>query len=238
MRALDYTLDDIHHDLALDEALLIAAEERGVGPLLRFWERPALAVVLGASRKEAEDVHLETCRADGVTIARRGSGGGTVLLGPGALNVAWVLAVKSHPELGTVNGAQAYVLGRCAEAISGLGASVEVRGSGDLTVRDRKCAGSAQRRLRDHVLVHASILYDFNLSLIAEYLREPSRRPDYRGDRAHETFVTNLKLPRARIATVLRDAFKAADSTFDIPQDLVTELVATKYADPEWISRF
>ena len=69
-------------------------------------------------------------------------------------------------------------------------------GSGDLTLGRRKFSGSAQRRLREHILVHASLLYDFALDRIGRYTLMPPRRPDYRGGRSHEEFVTNLPLPR------------------------------------------
>ena len=48
MRLLDLTLPIAAENLALDEALLLAAEESGAGEVLRLWELPSLAVVLGA----------------------------------------------------------------------------------------------------------------------------------------------------------------------------------------------
>ena len=45
---LDFTLPTVEENLALDEALLLAAEERGGVPVLRVWESPVTTVVLGA----------------------------------------------------------------------------------------------------------------------------------------------------------------------------------------------
>jgi lipoate-protein ligase A len=158
---LDLTYPEIEANLALDEALLIAAEERAAGPALRVWEAPRLAVVLGSSGRLHEEVNVDLCRAEGVAIARRSSGGGTVVIGPGALNVTLVLSADDAPGLHAVDTAQAYVLERIARSIRSLGPDVEVKGLGDLTLGDRKFSGSAQRRLRRSFLVHASILYDF-----------------------------------------------------------------------------
>src|SRR5207244_3435454 len=83
---------------------------------------------------------------DGVAIARRASGGGTVVIGPGTLNVAVVLPAAAAPGLGAVDVAQAYVLGRIARALRGRGPAVELLGSGDLTLDRRKFAGSARPR--------------------------------------------------------------------------------------------
>src|SRR6476646_5170804 len=74
MRFLDLTLPDTAANLALDEALLVAAEERGAGPSLRLWEAAKLAVVMGASGRRLEDVRVANCGADGVAVARRASG--------------------------------------------------------------------------------------------------------------------------------------------------------------------
>ena len=130
LRPLDHTRPTIEEDLALDEALLIAAEEGALGPVLRLWEPRRLAVVLGASGRRLDDVDVDRCRLDGVTIARRSSGGGTVLVGPGALNVTLVLPAGAAPGLSAVDAAQAFVLERTARSLRASGPPVEVRGSG------------------------------------------------------------------------------------------------------------
>ena len=172
-------------------------------PVLRVWELDHLAVVLGASCRLREDVRVEACQADGVAIARRSSGGGTVVIGPGALNIAVVLPIDAAPELKAVDDAQRFVLERTARAIRLEGPAVELLGSGDLTVGRRKFSGSAQRRLRHHVLIHASLLYDFPIDRIDRYTRVPSRKPDYREGRPHAEFVMNLPLPRERLLAAL-----------------------------------
>jgi len=58
MRFLDLTLPDAAANLALDEALLIAAEESGEQEVLRFWELPFPVVVVGAGGSVAIDVKV------------------------------------------------------------------------------------------------------------------------------------------------------------------------------------
>ncbi len=238
---LDHTMPTIAEDLALDEALLIEVEE-GRGPTaLRFWEPDHYGVVLGASGKVGEDVHRATVDADGMVLARRSSGGGTVVIGPGALNVTVILAGDAAPGLDAVVTAQAYVLGRLAEAIRSLGSPVVVRGSGDLTIGGRKVAGSAQRRLRHHFLVHVSILNTFDLGLIPRYLAEPARRPEYRELRLHDDFVTRLDLDRDALKAAIRLEWLPTDSSAidtPIPFDLVERLTAERFGDPTWVTRF
>ena len=127
---LDLTLETVEENLALDEALLIEADEGRAGAVLRFWESPRFAVVLGASRRMAEDVRVEACRADGVPILRRSSGGGTVVIGPGALNVTLVLPDSAAPGLSAVDVAQQFVLERIAAALSTADRPVVTSGLG------------------------------------------------------------------------------------------------------------
>ena len=68
--------------------------ERRGREVLRFWELPTLAVVLGSGGSVAIDVNVAACDADGVPILRRASGGGTVLLGPGCLCFSLVLELR------------------------------------------------------------------------------------------------------------------------------------------------
>lgn len=238
--AFELSLPSIEANLALEEALLIAADERGAGPCLRFWESAQTAVVLGATGRLHEDVAVSACRADGVAIARRSSGGGTVVVGPGALNVALVLPSDGAPGLGAVDRAQQFVLERIAEAVRTLGVAVEVLGHGDLAIAGRKCAGSAQRRLRSYFLVHATLLYRFPLPLISRYTFCPRRQPAYRAGRSHGDFVVNLDRSRDELTAAIHAAWDIRVPAGDpaaLPEDLVRELVEAKFGTQEWVER-
>jgi lipoate-protein ligase A len=237
---LDLTLPTVEENLAYDEALLIEADQGWAGAVLRFWEMPTYAVVLGASRRMVRDVVVEHCRADGVPIVRRSSGGGTVLIGPGALNVTVVLPGSMVPELGAVDTAQAYVLGRMAQALRAIEPEVEVCGSGDLAIAGRKFSGSAQRRLRTWFLVHLSILCGFPLERVDRYLRQPDRRPEYRRDRPHGEFLRNLMHGRTIVAAAIRSEWCPADPpppTSDVPEALLKTLLSERFANRSWVER-
>jgi lipoate---protein ligase len=240
MSFLDLTLRTVEENLALDEALLLEADEGRGGAVLRFWELSHFAVVLGASRRLASDVVVENCQADGVPIARRSSGGGTVVIGPGALNVTVVLPVSAAAGLAAVDVAQQFVLQRIAASIRVCGQPVEVLGSGDLTCAGRKFGGSAQRRLRSWFFVHCSLLYDFPLEQISRYLRLPDRQPAYRAGRSHEDFLMNLGVPRKILSEVVRSTWIPSSflsRTTDVPYDFLETLLAEKFANRAWTER-
>jgi lipoate-protein ligase A len=240
MSLLDLTLETVEENLALDEALLIDTQAHGGGGVIRFWEAAHLAVVLGASRRLAEDVRLSACQAEEVPILRRSSGGGTVLVGPGALNVSLVLPETAAPGLSAVAVAQQFVLQKIAVALRSAERPVEVQGLGDLTIGDRKFGGSAQRRVRDWFMVHCSILYDFPLELVNRYLAVPARQPEYRAGRSHDDFLMNLVVPRK----ILRDLVLAAwtpalvlCAATDVPHERLNNLLAERFANRSWIER-
>jgi len=238
---LELSLPTAEENVALDEALLVAADERDGPAVMRIWEQPDYAVVLGASRRIADDVWADRCREDGVPIIRRASGGGTVVIGPGALNVALILPISAHPALASVDGAQLYILNRLAAAIRARGPEVEVLGSGDLTLGGRKFAGSAQRRLRRWILVHASILHNMPIARVCRYLRHPERQPDYRGRREHEEFLLNLPMHRTILNESIRSAWPLShrlDGASNVSRDLLETLLAEKFANRSWIERF
>src|SRR5262245_60023618 len=108
----DQILPTLDANLALDEALLLTAEAGEGGEWLRFWEWSEYAVILGAGGSVALDVNEAACRADGVPIHRRSSGGGTVLLGRGCLLFSLILSFQRANELADVTASYRWILGR------------------------------------------------------------------------------------------------------------------------------
>lgn len=236
MRCLDLTLDSPAANLALEEALLDACEEGGA-EVLRFWESPEYFVVVGYANKVETEVNVAACRERNVPILRRCSGGGTVLQGPGCLNYSLVLNFETEPELQTIPGANCFIMRRNAEALrKSLGLSAEVCGITDLAVGDLKVSGNAQRRKRRALIFHGTFLLSFNLQLVSELLRSPSKEPDYRAGRAHGKFITNLHVDAAAIKSALQTAWGADEKLAAIPD--VTQLVQEKYSTDEWNLKF
>lgn len=235
MKCLDLTLATPAENLALDEALLDLGEAREGLAVLRFYEAASPCVVVGFGNQVEREVNLPACRVDGVPVLRRVSGGGAVVLGPGCLAYALVLPISHAAELESVTGTNRFVMAQQQRAVEAcLGQEVEIRGHTDLAVAGRKFSGNSQRRRRRCVLFHGTLLYDFDLAAISRWLREPSVRPEYRGDRDHARFVVNLGIPAVRLKEALRACWGAREAWNDeLPADLGT-LVAQRYGQDEW----
>jgi lipoate---protein ligase len=247
MNVLDLSLSSLAENLALDEALLLHAEADGP-EVLRLWQWHEHAVILGAGGKLADDVNEDACRADGVPIMRRSSGGGTVLLGPGCLLFSLILRFDRDPALSDLHASYRFILGRVQAALEPLVGSITQQGISDLAFNDRKFSGNAQQRKRTHLLHHGTLLYGFDFAPLDRYLKRPARQPQYRRDRRHCDFLVNLPIPRATLEQCLRDAWNATPArsvSEDFGQtsltrrviELVDQLIADRYSRSEWIRR-
>jgi lipoate-protein ligase A len=231
---LDFSADTPELNLALDEALLLSAEEGGEESL-RFWSSDRPFVVLGYSRAAESDVDLDACRQDGIPVLRRYSGGGTVVQGPGCLNYNLVLRIDRSPEFSTITGTTRAILARHGDALSGLlHGQVLPEGESDLTFGGRKFSGNAQRRLAATLAFHGTVMLRLDVSLLTRYLRIPDRQPSYRRMREHRDFVTNLPLDQQHVKGLLASAWGATIPLTAPPFARARELVATRYATAEW----
>jgi lipoate-protein ligase A len=233
---LPLTLETPAANLALDQALLDAAEsgERPT-PTLRTWESPEFFAVLGRSSPASVEVDWQACRRDGVSVHRRTSGGQTVVVGPGCLMYSLVLPRTAPTEQGVTEIHQE-VLGQLQAALTARVPGVRRAGVSDLAIAAtateplRKFSGNSLRLRRGWLLYHGTLLYNFPLERIAVWLGEPVRRPDYRGQRGHGEFVTNLALPRSQLLESLQSAWGVVAETSEWPRERTMRLAKEQYA--------
>jgi len=237
MQHLKLTLETPAENLALDEALLDAAEAGEIAQdVLRLWEPSNYFVVLGRSSLLEKEVDLEACRRDRVPVLRRGSGGGTIVAGPGCLMFAVVLSYDTAPQLRAVDVAHDFVLGKIAAALTKSSIAATRAGISDLILQappsatdSRKFSGNALRCKRNHMLYHGTLMYDFALDRIGRWLGTPQRQPEYRSNRDHTEFVTNVPLSRTDLSNALVDCWNAHTALNTWPRERATKLVREKY---------
>jgi lipoate-protein ligase A len=250
MRRLELTLPTPAENLACDEALLEWAEEENPAwEFLRLWESPQPLVVVGRSSRVALEVNADSCRQRNIPILRRSSGGAAIVAGPGCLMYALVLSYKLRPELKDIRRAHAHVLSRFAASLSTTftgKATIAQAGTSDLiyTASDerplfaRKFSGNSLRARRSHLLYHGTLLYDFDLGLIEACLKLPPRQPDYRGQRSHADFVTNLPLARRALVESVNQAWPTQSDLAVLPATTLVALVADKFGKRQWNLEF
>lgn len=210
MIAKDVSFSHPVENILYDEVLLTLAENNSGEEILRFWESSIHFIVLGRISKSHEDINWTEVAKNNIPVFRRGSGGGTVVQGPGCLNYTLILSKGLHPEITDIQKSYAWVLGRVVSALQKIGVSASFKPISDIALVDgeKKISGNAQKRAKAFILHHGTLLYDFDLNKIAEYLLMPKDKPLYRADRAHLSFVANVH----KAQSVIKEEIKAAFS--------------------------
>jgi lipoate-protein ligase A len=155
------------------------------------------------------------------------------------LNYALVLQAEAGTALGTIHGANEFIMRRHRDAITRLlGAEVVSRGHTDLALGARKFSGNAQRRRKNWLLFHGCFLLSASFGLMEQVLRMPSRQPEYRDGRSHTDFLVNLQIPAALVKTALSNAWGAGTPLERLPLEEIRTLARSRYSSDDWNFRF
>lgn len=236
MRLISLSYAEPALNLALDEALLESAAAGEGGDTLRLWESPIPFVVLGTGQQAVVEANLPACAAAGVPVLRRCSAGGCVLQGPGSLNFSVVLLLEKHPEARALHQSYCHILNLLRAEFRARGCMLEHAGTSDLALDGRKVSGNAQRRKREAILHHGTLVYQPDYAAMATLLREPEERPTYRGTRSHEEFVGCLPFDRPTLEAIARCAYSAgpAESPSAWEQERAEALAEERYRQDAW----
>jgi lipoate-protein ligase A len=253
MKSLNLPHQSPAQNLAADEALLDWCEAGHGDETLLFWEPSETFVVVGYANKVATEVNVAACEAKGIPIFRRCSGGGTVVQMPGGLNYGLILRITETSPTRNITTANQFIMEKNRAAMEMLARvtpcapvggqrtarpTINVRGHTDLCLDNLKFAGNSQRRRKNFLLFHGTLLLGCNLALISELLRMPSLQPDYRASRPHEKFVTNLNLPAEKVKAALVKEWNASEKLKNPPLEEISKLAREKYSTREWNFKF
>jgi len=242
MKYFNCTFPSPAENLACDEALLDWCESDIGAECMRFWESSEPFVVVGYANKVVTEVNVAACEARKIPILRRCSGGGTVVQGPGCLNYSLVLPITKDGPLHSIAVANQFIMRRNRAAIDSAlrtpHSAIAIRGHTDLAIGGRKFSGNSQRRRKHFLLFHGTFLLNFDLALIGDLLRMPSKQPDYRESRKHADFLTNVKVSAEKLKAALQKAWDADSPLTNPPLSEMRALAREKYSTNEWNFKF
>jgi lipoate-protein ligase A len=153
---------DPYFNLALEEYFL--KHVPGVDDLVIFW-RNSPTVVIGRNQNTAAEINQPFIVDRRIQVVRRLSGGGAVYHDLGNLNFTFITAtpVNSHDRF-------SHFTVPVIRALTTLGIRAEFSGRNDLTIDGQKFSGNAQYLHRGRLLHHGTILFDTDLSVLAQAL--------------------------------------------------------------------
>jgi len=251
-------------NMAVDEAILIAMLEGASPPTLRFyaWSPPCLS--LGRNQPLA-DADLAACRAAGVDVVRRPTGGRAILHTDELTYSLTLLQVDPRATGDVVEGYRRLSEGLLAglrllevEAVQAVGRKsatdagpvcFEAPSNYEITVAGRKLIGSAQWRSKGSVLQHGSLPLQGDLARIVDCLalsdaQREVQRPHIRGRAITLEEAKGRIVPFAQVAEVLAEGFAQALNLTLLPGELsaheralAAELRRSRYAAPGWTTR-
>jgi lipoate-protein ligase A len=174
-RILLYEADDLHLNLALEQAIL--QKQPSEYPLtLRIWRNPR-SVVLGRSQRIGDEVNLNYCIENGIEVGRRISGGGAVYHDMGNLNISFYL-LKGVVKGQRINDKAKIFTEILIQALQMIGYDTKRMGGYTILWRERKVSGSAVYLSRGRLLYHATLLVSANLEHLENSLTQKTMKPN------------------------------------------------------------
>lgn len=164
---IDTHSTDVYYNFALEYYF---AAEKDLGDTLFLLWRTNPTLMLGKYQNLLEEVDLPYVQANGITLVRRMSGGGTIYTDLGG----WQYTFIDRREGEEINFRD--YLSPVLGALSELGVEAEFNGRNDLLTHGRKFSGTAQYKLGGCTVHHGSLLYDTDIAqMVASTTVDPHK---------------------------------------------------------------
>lgn len=191
-------------------AALAERHRAGLTPdTLRFQVFPPCAL-LGRHQVLAQEIDVDWCAAHGVTVARRVTGGGAIVMAPGILG--WELLAPAGLFPGGLGEAAARICTAAAAGVSRLGVEARFRPRNDIEAAGRKIGGTGGYFDGPTLLYQGTVIVALDRALLRNALRWPGDKLARHGAEAIEERVTDLAalLPQPPAMAAVKAALAAA----------------------------
>jgi lipoate-protein ligase A len=230
-------------NVALDEVMTKAVGRGERGPTLRFWAWASQAVILGRFQSVKNEVQIENAATYDVSIVRRISGGGAMLVQPeGAITYSLYVPPEFVRDLSFAES-YAFMDGWIVRALRDMGIDAWYQPLNDITSSEGKIGGAAQARRFGAVLHHTTMAYDMDVDLLMNVLRIGQEKLSDKGLTSAAKRVAPLRMqkniPRTDIVETFTSSFiELTGATIGSvkPEERAEaeELVREKFTNPEW----
>ncbi len=152
---------DIYFNLALEEYLLMHKEQ----DYFVLWQSKP-CVVVGKHQNTLAEINYRYIKENGIQVARRLSGGGTVYHDEGNLNFTFI----ANGEPGRLVDFKRFIK-PAVDFLGTLGLKSDQGLKNEILIHGKKISGNAEHVYKNRVLHHGTLLFNSNLRILRESLR-------------------------------------------------------------------
>lgn len=238
-RVIDTGIRDGRRQIAFDQAMIDAHKAGKIPDSIRFLRFPPTALI-GRHQALSREINLDYCRANGIGMVRRITGGGAIYFDEGQLG--WELVF--HPStlgIGSLSELTRTICEAAAAGLSRLGVNAKYRPRNDIEVDGRKLSGTGGFFDGDTLFYQGTVLVDMNAADMVAALNVPQAKLAKRSlDSAAQRIVTLKELLGAApsiesIEEALLAGFAERLGITPVPGEITAfeEALAAKYHDEE-----
>lgn len=172
-------------NLAVEDAIF---QTMDASQQVLFLWRNDQTVVIGRGQNPWKECNTQKMEEDGITLARRSSGGGAVYHDLGNTNFTFMAGKPGYNK----ESSTALILA----ALRSLGIEAQSSGRNDIVLlqegQPRKISGSAYRETKDRGFHHGTLLIDVDFGKLSRYLNPDPKKLQAKGISSVRSRVANL----------------------------------------------
>ena len=231
-------ITDVYFNLAMEEYIFEKFKEDEV--FILWINEPS--VVIGKHQNLIEELNMKYCFENNIKIARRLSGGGTVVHDFGNLNYTYITNTTGDTALDFKE-----FLKPMYKALLNLNIDANISPRNDFRVEEKKICGHSQFMRKKRVLHHGCILFDSNLDNLRNALNVENKKIISKSAKSVKSSVANLKeiskidYEISDFLEKLKNEILKTQENFEIyeltKEDIlkIDKIKSEKYATKDWI---
>jgi len=182
MKFFRMTSGDVYTNLATEEYMFRNFRD---DTYFLLWDNDS-SIVVGKNQNVFQEINIPMAEREGIKIARRITGGGTVFHDAGNLNYS--ILMNHDPDTFSYDQCLSPVI--CT--LNSMGVPAHKRRTSDIAIEGKKISGSAQTIGNGRVLHHGTLLFDADLNRLNELLQPMNGSIQSRATASVPSPVTNI----------------------------------------------